>query len=107
MLIFEILQNEKEIIEDISGMVKNSKQAIVDSFDGQDIVQIIVPALSIVAPLVFQTIQKYFDNDKVTIKMNGIEISAMGYEKAMKLLEKAIEMEKLQKSVEGVECNDN
>ena len=97
MLKFEIIENEMEIINDIKKSVKSDNQAVVNSFDGTDIIQIIVPTLSIVAPLLFQTVQKYFDNDKVSIKLNGIEISAMGYEKAMKLLEKAIELEKLQK----------
>ena len=106
MLIFEVLQNESAIVEDIKNSLKSNEKVKINSFDGTDIIQIIVPTLSIVAPLLFQTVQKYFDNDKVSVKLNGIEVNAMGYEKAMKLLEKAIELEKLQEANKEGDSND-
>lgn len=42
-------------------------------------------------PTVSQIQQKYFNDNRVTVKFDGVEISALGYEKAMKILKEMLE----------------
>lgn len=53
-----------------------------------DIIQILIPLVSITAPVFAQIWQKYSDNQRVTVKYDGVEISAKNAEQAMELLEK-------------------
>lgn len=85
MLIFEVLQEDSDLLSELTSLL-DIENYEVDSLDGNDIIQVLVPLASILAPVISQTIQKYFDNNRITIKFDGVEISAMGYEKAMKLL---------------------
>lgn len=50
-----------------------------------------MPLVSIIMPTVSQIQQKYFNDNRVTIKFDGVEISALGYEKAMKILKEMLE----------------
>lgn len=90
MLVFEIAQSAPEIKEEILSSIPSGDEIFVDSLDGNDIIQILVPLVSIVTPIVSQIIQKYFDDNRVTIKFDGVEISALGYEKAMKILKEVL-----------------
>lgn len=92
MLVFEIACDAWEIKEEIESSFAHEIVRIsdIDSLDGNDFMQILVPLASVIMPIISQIIQKYLDNDRVTIKYDGIEISALGYEKAMKILEKAL-----------------
>ena len=84
MLVFEVLQDDKELIEEILQVFSVETTNEIDSLAGDDIIQILVPLTSIVAPLAAQVLQKFFDDNRVTIKYDGIEVYALGYEKAMK-----------------------
>jgi len=85
MLIFEVMQEDSNLLSALI-LSLGTENYEVDSFDGNDIMQVLVPLASILAPVASQIIQKYFDNNRITIKFDGVEISAMGYDKAMKLL---------------------
>lgn len=50
-----------------------------------------MPLVSIIMPTVSQIQQKYFNDNRVTVKFDGVEISALGYEKAMKILKEMLE----------------
>jgi hypothetical protein len=84
MLVFEVLQENHEALSGLKTL-PNAEVFQIDPLDGAAILQVAVPLVSIVAPLVAHTLQKYFEDNRVTIKYDGVEISAMGYEKAMKL----------------------
>lgn len=92
MLVFEIAYDELEIKEEMMSYFPHEAENAtnIDCLDGSDIIQILVPLVSVVMPIISQILQKYWDNDRVTIKYDGIEISALGYEKAMKILEKVV-----------------
>ena len=94
MLVFEVLQDDKELIEEILQVFSVETTNEIDSLAGDDIIQILVPLTSIVAPLAAQVLQKFFDDNRVTIKYDGIEVSALGYEKAMKIFKEALEQRK-------------
>ncbi len=42
-------------------------------------------------PTVSQIQQKYFNDNRVTVKFDRVGISALGYEKAMKILKEMLE----------------
>lgn len=50
-----------------------------------------MPLVSIIMPTVSQIQQKYFNDNRVTVKFDRVEISALGYEKAMKILKEMLE----------------
>lgn len=50
-----------------------------------------MPLVSISMPTVSQIQQKYFNDNRVTVNFDGVEISALGYEKAMKILKEMLE----------------
>lgn len=50
-----------------------------------------MPLVSIIMPTVSQIQQKYFNDNRVTVNFDGVEISALGYEKAMKILKEMLE----------------
>ena len=91
MVVFEINKEEKELINEIKQGFGNCEVVDKDALDGNDIIQLFVPIISILAPSISQTVQRYFDNSRVTIKYNGIEITTMGYDKAIKLLSDILE----------------
>ncbi len=88
MLIVEVQQSDKDIIDDIITSVPNEGVIKVDSLGSNDIIQILIPLVSITVPVFSQLLQKYMDNQRVTIKYDGVEISAKSAEQAMELLEK-------------------
>ncbi|MDE7199349.1 MAG: hypothetical protein K2O15_10760 [Lachnospiraceae bacterium] len=88
MIIVEVQQSDKDIIDDIITSVPNEGVIKVDSLGSNDIIQILIPLVSITVPVFSQLLQKYMDNQRVTIKYDGVEISAKSAEQAMKLLEK-------------------
>lgn len=90
MVILEI-KKEEELVDEIKQCFGNYEIVDKDSLDGNDIIQLLIPIISILAPSISQTVQKYFDDDRVTIKYNGIEITTMGYDKAVKLLNDILE----------------
>lgn len=90
MLIFEILPDATDIKDDILSSIPESEVVSVDSLDGNDLIQILVPLAAVIMPVISQIVQKYFGNSCVTIKFDGIEISALGYEKAMKILKEVL-----------------
>lgn len=94
MLTFEIQPNDRKRLSDLMS-IPGAKVYEVDSLDGNDFTQIVIPLVSIVIPLVTQLIQKYINDNRVTIKFDGVEVSALGYEKAMNLLNKVLEQRKL------------
>ena len=69
----------------------NCEMSSIDSLDGNDFIEILVPLVSIMMPTISQILQKYFNDNRVIIKFDGIEISALGYEKAMKILKEVLE----------------
>lgn len=88
MIIIEVQQLDKDIIDDIVTSFPNDGIIKVDSLGSNDIVQILIPLVSITAPIFAQIWQKYSDNQRVTIKYDGVEIFAKNAEQAMELLEK-------------------
>lgn len=98
MLIFEILPNATDIRDDILFSFPESEVMSVDSLDGNDFIQLLVPLASIVMPVISQILQKYWDSNRVTIKYNGIEISALGYEKAMSILKEVLTQREIEKN---------
>lgn len=90
MLIIEVQQSDKDIIDDVVTSFPNDGIIKVDSLDSNDIVQILIPIVSITLPIFAQIWQKYSDNQRVTIKYDGIEISAKNAEQAWELLDKMI-----------------
>lgn len=88
MLIVEVQQSDKDIIDDIVTSIPNEGVIRVDSLGSNDIIQILIPLVSITVPVFSQLLQKYIDNQRVTIKYDGVEISAKSEEQAMELLEK-------------------
>ncbi|MDE6602570.1 MAG: hypothetical protein K2K90_10520 [Lachnospiraceae bacterium] len=88
MIIVEVQQSDKDIIDDIITSVPNEGVIKVDSLGSNDIIQILIPLVSITVPVFSQLLQKYMDNQRVTIKYDGVEISAKSAEQAMELLEK-------------------
>lgn len=88
MIIIEVQQSDKDIIDDIVTSFPNAVVIKVDSLDSNDIIQILIPLVSITAPIFAQIWQKYSDNQRVTVKYDGVEISAKNAEQAMELLEK-------------------
>lgn len=91
MLIFEISPNATDIKNDIIHCCPNCEMSSIDSLDGNDFIEILVPLVSIMMPTISQILQKYFNDNRVVIKFDGIEISALGYEKAMKILKEVLE----------------
>lgn len=98
MLIFEIAPEDIKIKEDILKSIPNAQVLSVDSFDGSDFIQVIIPLVSVIMPIASTVIQKYFDDNRVTIKFDGVEISALGYDKAMKILKEVIEQREANKN---------
>lgn len=90
MLVFEILADATDIQGEISSAFPESEVQSVDSLDGSDLIQILVPLASVVMPVISQILQKYWGDNRVTIKFDGIEISALGYKKAMQLLKEIL-----------------
>ena len=90
MLVFEILPDAIDVKEDILSAFPDSNVASVDSLDGNDFLQILVPLVSVMMPIISQILQKYFDDNRVTIKYDGVEISALGYDKAMNILKEVL-----------------
>ncbi len=88
MLIIEVQQSDKDIIEDIVTSIPNEGMIKVDSLGSNDIIQILIPLVSITVPVFSQLLQKYIDNQRVSIKYDGVEISAKSAEQAIELLEK-------------------
>ena len=88
MILVEVQQSDKDIIDDIITSVPNEGVIKVDSLGSNDIIQILIPLVSITVPVFSQLLQKYMDNQRVTIKYDGVEISAKSAEQAMELLEK-------------------
>lgn len=90
MLVFEIKPDAVDVKEDILSALPNSNVTSVDSLDGNDFLQILVPLVSVIMPIISQILQKYFDDNRVTIKYDGVEISALGYDKAMNILKEVL-----------------
>lgn len=88
MIIIEAQQSDEDIIDDIVASFPNEGVIKVDSLSSNDIVQILIPLVSITAPAFAQIWQKYIDNQRVILKYDGVEISAKNAEQAMELLEK-------------------
>ena len=88
MIVFEVQQSDKDIIDNIITSVPNKGVIKVDSLGSNDIIQILIPLVSITVPVFSQILQKYIDNQRVTIKYDGVEISAKSADQAMELLEK-------------------
>ena len=89
MVVFETSLENKYLLDELSLQFDNdfsSNKYTINSLDGNDVVQVLLPLSYIIAPLVAKTVQKLFSNDNITIKFDGIEISGMGYKKAMKML---------------------
>ena len=90
MLVFEIAPDAIDVKEDIISSIPNSKVSSVDSLGGDNIIQLLFPIAAVIMPVISQIFQKYFDDNRVTIKYDGVEISALGYDKAMKLLKEVL-----------------
>jgi hypothetical protein len=90
MLVFETTQGNREILLELETLTGN-EISLIDSLDGHNIAQILIPLVSIVAPLISQTVQKFFNDNRVTIKYDDVEVSALGYDKAMKLLQAVLD----------------
>lgn len=99
MLIFEVLEENLDLANEVKAAFEGSEDLSIDSLDGYDIIQIMVPLVSIIATQAAVVLQKYFSDNRVTIKYDGIEISAMGYDKAMEILKKIQEQRRA--STEG------
>ena len=58
MLIVEVQQSDKDIIDDIITSVPNEGVIKVDSLGSNDIIQILIPLVSITVPVFSQLLQK-------------------------------------------------
>ena len=88
MIIVEVKQSYKDIIDEIITSDPNEGVIKVDAMVINYNIQILIPLVSITVPVFSQLLQKYMDNQRVTIKYDGVEISAKSAEQAMELLEK-------------------
>ena len=95
MVIIEINKNDEElannILSNFNSLLINPEIVHVDSLDGSSIIQIIIPIVAIIAPTLSSIVKSIFENSKTSIKYNGIEVSTMGYEKALKLFREVSE----------------
>lgn len=93
MITFELEKNDVQMQEEIKKtFIGNYSEATVDSFDGNDILQIFIPLVVVLSPAISSSLQKYFENSRVTIKYEEIELSVMGYKKATKMLKELLNM---------------
>jgi hypothetical protein len=99
MVVIETKIENKELLNEIAKSLVNTEFVESRSLDGNDIVQLVVPVVSIIAPLVAITIQKIFIDERVTIKYGNIELTAMTYEKAVKLLRELLQLEKKESDI--------
>ncbi len=86
--IMEGQPSDKDIRDDIVTSLPNDGIVKVDSLCSNDIIQIMIPLVSITAPIFARIMEKYSDNERVTVKYDGVEISAKNAEQAMELLGK-------------------
>jgi hypothetical protein len=105
MIIFEVEKNDAILCNEIRNTFgDNAIEASVDALDGYDIVQFIVPLAIVINPSITKisnAIQSYFQENKITIKYDGIEISAMGYKKALKMLNEVIALRNAERDENG------
>lgn len=73
MLIVELKKEDEVLAKEIS---RNCEEVIsyneIVNFDGSALIQIVIPLATVLSPLII----KYIENQKVTIKFDGVEISA-------------------------------
>lgn len=90
MIVIEVSKNEKDLIDLIRGCMNSAcDEASIDGLDGNDVIQYFIPLALALTPLVTEMsklIKDLFGDRRVTIKYGEIELSVMGYEKAMKML---------------------
>lgn len=87
-------------------MNSDCDEVSIDGLDGNDVIQYFIPLTLALTPLVTEMsklIKDLFGDRRVTIKYGEIELSIMGYEKAIKMLK---EIKNLRDDVDS-ERNDD
>jgi len=111
MIIFEFLKDENELIQQFKEKMNVQYDEIsIDRLDGTDVIQFGIPLAIALTPIVSEitkTIRDLFSDRRVSIKYNGIELSVMGYDKALKMLKEIQQdMDKREKEKQE-DCNND
>jgi len=86
-IIFEVDKSDTQLSHDIEQSVGGYAEIVsIDSFSGGDVIQVVITISAIVAPVVSELVKKYYESNKVTIKYDNIEITALGVKKVLALL---------------------
>lgn len=73
MVTLELKKEDESLAKEIYAICKDiSSYNEISSFDGTMIIQIVLPLATVLSPVFI----KYLENRKVTVKFDGIEISA-------------------------------
>ena len=73
MITLELNENDRLLAEEIYEKCKAvASYNLISNFDGNMLIQIILPLATVLSPVFL----KYLENQKVTVKFDGIEISA-------------------------------
>ena len=85
MLSVEVVNGDNNLIREIIDIHPDFEVVEINSFGSDTIVQFIIPITAILAPVISPVLLKLLENDKVSIKMDGIEISG-GYRKVKEIM---------------------
>lgn len=73
MITLELKENDRLLADEIYENCKAvASYNLISNFDGNMLIQIVLPLATVLSPVFL----KYLENQKVTVKFDGIEISA-------------------------------
>lgn len=95
MIVLEFTKDKNELsfIEEQINEYPEIEILEVDSLGLETVIQVVIPVMAILAPVISTILQKILDNKRVTIKYKDIEISAGSYEEAKKIMDDIMEKE--------------
>jgi hypothetical protein len=93
VLSLELPNTEVELIKEMSEAFQGNYIEIEsNSIDGSWLVQFLIPLAVVLSPLISQIVQKVIENERVTIKYDGVEIQAPGKRNALEIYEKLVKI---------------
>lgn len=75
LITVEVDKNERSLISEIKSVFPDSDVFEVNSIDTDNMIQIVIPLVALIAPAVKDIVTKICDCKKATLKHNGTEIS--------------------------------
>lgn len=101
MLLFECSVDDAKLLEDFKKEIPNQATIIKPfALDGNAVIQLLVEVTKITAPLVAGYLMANRNNNKITIKKNGVDITMMLSKKMINKLE-------LEKKITEMISDDN